>query len=174
MWVGEAYAARGTLVLQVLVAANMIRLSAVPYAMALIGTGQQRLVTITPLVEGIFNLSMSVVAGFFYGSLGVALGTLLGSLAGVGGNFIYNMPRTIGVQFRVADYIYSGLFRPLVCAMPLIVAALLPSDFCAIPMVRHLGFAFAFPLTAYLTWRWGLVHAEREKLRLRYFVGQWT
>src|SRR5208283_3061895 len=94
IWVGPTYAVHASLILRVLVVANIIRLSAVPYAMLLVGTGQQQLVTVSPLIEGFSNLLISVVAGYKWGAIGVAVGTLIGSTIGILCNFAYNMPRS--------------------------------------------------------------------------------
>jgi len=167
-WVGPGYALHGARVLQVLVTANMIRLSAIPYAMSLIGSGQHRLVTITPLLEGFTNLIVSVIGGFLFGAVGVAVGTLVGSLAGVAGNFAYNMRRTVGVEFRVSDYLRDGLLRPVICAIPLIMSAtLLEWSVDSAPITRVAGFTVTLTATAFLVWNYGLVDPEREKLRFR-------
>src|SRR5207248_6458257 len=100
--------------------ANIIRLSAVPYAMLLIGTGQQRLVTISPVVEGVSNLIVSVIAGYLLGAVGVAIGTLVGSTIGVLCNLVYNMPRSIAIAVDRLTYLRDGLLRPTICALPLI------------------------------------------------------
>lgn len=89
LWLGPVYAIHGARVLRVLVVANMIWLSAIPYAMTLVGAGQQRLATVTPLLEGFSNLLASIVAGYMFGAVGVAMGTLFGALVGVAGNFVY-------------------------------------------------------------------------------------
>jgi O-antigen/teichoic acid export membrane protein len=166
LWVGPAYAAHGVRILQFLVAANVIRLSAVPYVMALIGTGEQRLVTVTPLLEGVSNLLVSIVAGAMFGAVGVAIGTLIGSLVGVGGNIFYNMRRTAHIAFRVSDYLRDGLLRPAICALPLItyVAAIELKD-VSVTTIRYSGLAAALLATGFLIWHWGLVSSEREKLR---------
>jgi O-antigen/teichoic acid export membrane protein len=171
LWVGPRYADQGARILQVLAAANMIRLSAVPYVMALIGTGQQRLVRITPLLEGASNLIVSVIGGFFFGAVGVAIGTLLGALVGVGGNLFYNMRRTIEVKFRIADYVRDGLLRPLVCTLPVLAVALgfrFSSSF--VPAVGYAAVGAAVVATVLLLWRCGLVGSERERLRTRHFA----
>jgi O-antigen/teichoic acid export membrane protein len=79
LWVGSTYASAGTRLLQVLVVANVLRLTATPYVVVLIATGQQRLVTVTPLIEGASNLVASIAGGLLYGAIGVAVGTLIGS-----------------------------------------------------------------------------------------------
>lgn len=166
LWVGPGYAIHGARILQVLVAANVIRLSAVPYVMALIGAGEQRLVTVTPFLEGVSNLLASVVAGYMFGAVGVAIGTLFGSLVGVGGNFFYNMRRTAGIAFRISDYLRDGLLRPAICALPLViyVTAIHLSNLSDAVM-RYSFLAAALLATGVLIWRWGLVGAERERLR---------
>lgn len=166
LWIGPKYAAEGARILQILAAANMVRLSAVPYVMTLIGTGQQRLVTITPALEGVSNLIASLAGGLLWGAIGVAIGTLIGGCIGVLGNFFYNMPRTIGIRFRIVDYVRDGLLRPLVCAFPFIVAT------SGLRIVKNLvpdyvllgGAIFA---TAYLLWRYGLIDSERGRLFAR-------
>jgi O-antigen/teichoic acid export membrane protein len=166
VWVGPSYADQGARILQVLAVANMIRLSAVPYVMALIGTGQQRLVTITPLLEGASNLIVSVIGGFFFGAVGVAIGTLVGGIVGILGNLVYNMPRTLEIEFRIADYLRDGLLRPLVCTLPLIAVALTFrfSNF-SVPAIGYTTIGAAVVASLLLLWRFGLVGAERERLR---------
>ena len=171
IWVGTRYAVQGARLLQVLAAANIIRLSAVPYVMTLIGTGQQRLVTISPLLEGISNLVASVIGGFYFGAIGVAVGTIVGAVVGVASHFVYNMPRTIEVKFVIADYIRDGLLRPLICALPLtsIVLIFRSSGFSA-PTTSYMSIAAALVATGTLIWRCGLVGSERERLRTRHFA----
>lgn len=120
-WIGPVYATNTFMILRVLVIANIIRLSAVPYAMLLIGTGQQKLVIISPLLEGGSNLIASVIAGARMGAIGVALGTLIGAIVGILCNFIYNMPRTKGIAIELSTYFRDGIIRPGFCFAPLIV-----------------------------------------------------
>lgn len=173
LWVGQRYAAEGVRILQILTVANMIRLSALPYAVSLIGTGQQRLVILTPFLEGVTNFAASMIAGYFLGAIGVAVGTVVGGLVGVCGNFVYNMPRTREIEFRIADYARDGLLRPVVCAVPLIAAAtsLRVLDFTS-PTGSYPLVAATFMLTAFLFWRFGLISPEREQLRAWRIVHQ--
>jgi len=173
IWVGARYAVEGALILRVLTTANIIRLSAVPYVMTLIGTGQHRLVTVTPLLEGVSNLAVSVVAGHFLGAIGVAIGTLVGGIVGVVGNFTYNMGRTLEIKFQILDYVRDGLLRPVVCALPLIAAGLVFRSSEVSFTAPDYGAVVAVSLsTAFLLWRYGLVSSEREKLRLRLSASQ--
>jgi len=166
VWVGPIYSASGVKFLQILVAANIIRLSAVPYAITLIGTGQQRLVIFTPLFEGVTNLFASLVGGLLYGAIGVAYGTLVGAVFGIAGNLVYNMPRTKEFDFHIVEYLKDGLLRPVACALPLIVCTLLlRSHQPALRVARYAGFLVAVLVTLWVIWQYGLVASERDKLR---------
>jgi O-antigen/teichoic acid export membrane protein len=163
-WVGSEYVASTAILLQVLLVANIVRLSAVPYAMLLIGTGNQRLVTVSPLVEGLSNLLVSVIAGSMLGAVGVAIGTLIGSLIGVGFNLIYNMPRTRAIAIQRCIYLRDGIARALVCAVPAVtlVPATLILHFQSVFTALLLTIILAFTLV--LIWNWGLVSSERQKI----------
>lgn len=170
-WVGLEYALQGSRILQILTIANMIRLSPVPYSMTLIGTGQQRLVTLTPLLEGSSNLFASLFAGHIWGATGIAAGTLFGAGVGVCGNYLYNMRHTTGIDFGIAEYFRDGLCRPLICGVPLIAvcAAKNLSD-SLVGLPNFAVAAFGAIATAFLIWHFGLVASERDQLRLRYFA----
>jgi O-antigen/teichoic acid export membrane protein len=119
LWLGNRYAIHASLILRVLALANIVRLSATPYAVAMIGTGQQRLVTISPLAEGATNLVFSVIGAYLFGALGVALGTMIGALVGVTLNLTYNMRRTTAIRMTVRAYLYDAIMRPVLCFLPL-------------------------------------------------------
>ena len=173
LWVGSLYAEHGVRILQVLAAANIIRLSAAPYIMALVGTGQQRLVILTPLLEGLANLLASLLLGYEFGALGVAVGTFVGSLVGFGGNIVYNMPRTTGFEFTIANYLRDGLIRPLVCAIPAIFFVMVLLYRRKLGLVVTIVGAASFMLaTLYFFWNWGLVGSERQKLSTARLVPQ--
>jgi O-antigen/teichoic acid export membrane protein len=162
-WVGTEYAAHASTILRVLVIANIIRLSAIPYAMLLIGTGQQRLVTVSPLIEGFSNLLVSVVAGAAFGAIGVALGTLVGSIVGIFCNFVYNMPRSARISADRITYFRDGYLRPLLCVSPLLFVCLLREMFpntlatATIHLMSLAGLA-----TVVGIWRFGFSISERE------------
>jgi len=59
-WVGASYAEQAQVLLILLIIANVIRLSTTPYCVVLIGTGQQRGVVLTPILEGVVNLGVSL------------------------------------------------------------------------------------------------------------------
>jgi O-antigen/teichoic acid export membrane protein len=166
VWVGPVHAGPTAILLQVLVIANIIRLAGVPYAMLLIGTGQQRLVLITPLVEGFSNLLVSVAAGALLGAVGVALGTLIGSTIGMLAHIFYNIPRTQGIAATPLAYLRAGIGRPVVCTLPaLLLAACVLILGEVLPLMILLpGFVLAATTSAVLCWQWGLDRSERERL----------
>ena len=173
VWVGPVYAARGEHFLAILAAANMIRLALAPYAVALIGTGQQRLVLLTPLLEGFSNLLVSIGLGYVFGAIGVAIGTLFGSVVVLIGCLYYNMPRTTDIQFKLGAYVRDGFLRPLLCAVPGLLFAFAVRVFPDVSQVRvGLAAALAVASTLVCIWRWGLLVSERHKLKPRLiFVG---
>lgn len=165
LWVGPDYATGGTILLQILVIANIIRLALVPYTMLLIGTGQQRLVMLTPLAEGFSNLIVSLIAGAIVGAVGVAIGTLVGAIVGVACHIVFNMPRTTGIAVETGRYFKDGLLRALVGAIPFVAIS---------PILLALGEIGPVALTATLGlttlasigvfWRWGLEKPEQHTI----------
>lgn len=165
LWVGPVYAQRTSTILQVLVVANMIRLSAVPYAMLLIGTGQQRLVTVSPLIEGFSNLVASVIAGILMGAVGIAIGTLIGSIVGVSCNFVYNLPRTTTIAVKRTSYLLGGHLRPVACFSPLFLYITIIAIFPRMAGMRKDELlCLAVILTLIGIWQFGLNVQERRSL----------
>ena len=146
IWVGNQYVVEGSRLLVVLVTANIIRLTGMPYSVVLVASGQQRLVTLSPLSEGLTNLVASIFLGMRLGAIGVAAGTLIGGIVGLLGHIVYNMPRTRKeVSFRVRDFVFSGVGLPLVTVAPLI--ALLIYTYCvALPGPRLIATGFGITL----------------------------
>lgn len=124
-WVGPRYANLAAPLLQILLLANLIRLTGSPYSVAIIGTGQQRLVVMSPLVEGAVNLIASVIGAFYFGVIGVAAGTLIGALAGMLFVVLYNVPRTREIQMTLRDYGLGAIGRATLMITPLVLSVVL-------------------------------------------------
>lgn len=166
IWVGNDYAIHSALILKVLVLANIIRLSAIPYAMLLVGTGQQRLVTISPIIEGVSNLVVSVIAGVMYGAIGVAIGTLVGSVIGILCNFVYNLPRSTTIAIGRLTYLIDGLLRPAACLLPLLLVIGLERMVPQLSAANHYLFvAMAWLLVAAIFLKYGLLAKERAWIK---------
>jgi O-antigen/teichoic acid export membrane protein len=164
LWAGPDYAQHSTLILQVLILANVIRLCALPYSTLLLGTGQQSKVVISPIAEGVTNLTVSVVGAYLMGAIGVAIGTLIGSFVSLGLHLLYNMPRTSLIPIDRPRFVKEGLLRPLACAAPFgfvlalrFVADLRDQSQILLISIAALGAVLLF-------WNYGLIGSEREKL----------
>lgn len=164
LWAGKQFAEDGAIILQLLVIANIIRLSCLPYATILLGTAQQNLVILSPLLEGFSNLISSLVFGSIIGAKGVAVGTIIGAIFSFGGHFIYNMPRTKGIVFSQFTFIKDGLLRPLLCVAPFILSMLIinlvntPTSF---KIFLNFG---AMIVSLVFIWYFGLLIEEHNRL----------
>jgi len=163
IWVGPAYADRATLLLQILVVANIVRICVTPYVLALIGSGEQRRVILVPLLEGITNLVCSAILGYFLGALRIAVGTLIGSVVGLAGNLFYNMPRTHDIQFSIREYLRDSLFRPILCFAPFTFTAVFWHTITSAPL-RNASVAAGCLLSIVLFWQLALMPAERKRI----------
>lgn len=165
VWVGQQYAFHATILLQVLVAANIIRMTVTPYVLAMIGSGEQRRVILVPLMEGLTNLIFSVLLARSFGAIGVAVGTLIGTFVALAGTLFYNMPRTTEIQMSISEYIYLSLLRPSLCLLPVALAALVWRFLPLNPIsVRIACGAAAAAASAGMLWKVALLPEERGKL----------
>lgn len=165
LWVGNSYATNGAWFLRILVLANIVRLSGTPYAVALIGTGQQKLVTISPLGEGLTNLLASVAGAWLFGGIGVAGGTMVGAIVGVLLNLTYNMRRTTEISFSAGDYLRGAILRPLLCASPFAFLIVVPGLSLDTLGWNAMPAAVAVTATLCLAWMLGFERHERAWLR---------
>jgi O-antigen/teichoic acid export membrane protein len=165
IWVGADYALHSTAIMQILILANVVRLSLLPYATLLLGMGEHGKVVMSPIAEGITNLLVSVVAGAWLGAIGVAIGTLVGSFVSVGIHLLYCMPRTTMISVDRSLLVKKGLLRPLACALPfvpLLLAQIMEPQLQFQTISLLLGIAVLG--ASYLLWNFGLVRVERQKL----------
>jgi O-antigen/teichoic acid export membrane protein len=175
LWVGTDYAMHSIGILQALVVANVVRLCALPYATLLLGTNQQRKVIMSPLAEGVTNLSTSVLGAYLLGAIGVAIGTLIGSFVGVGLHLFHNMPRTSDIAFSRLEFVKQGLLRPLACSVPILALFLVGINSPSTSPAAVLLFALvAVCGTGFLFWNHGLVGSDRQRLRHVFHLSQVT
>jgi O-antigen/teichoic acid export membrane protein len=163
-WVGKDYALHSLLIMQVLVVANVVRLSALPYATLLLGTNQQRKVIMSPLAEGITNLLASVLGASVLGAIGVAIGTLVGSFVGVGLHLVHNIPRTSAIAIDRLALVKQGILRPLVCAVPLALLVLVQATMRRTSIGAVFLIVVTTLATGFLFWNYGLMSSERRRL----------
>jgi len=131
LWIGGTTAHQGIPLLQLLIAANGIRLLLQPYPALVFGTGEHRRVRFQPMIEGVVNVTASVALGLWIGPKGVALGSLIGAFVGVGVHLFVSIPRTASLGIDGPTVLRDGLRRPLIAAVPAFAAfglrSLLPS-----------------------------------------------
>lgn len=166
IWVGTDYAIHTTTILKILVIANIIRLSALPYALLLVGSGQQRLIIISPILEAISNLVFSLLLGYLMGAVGVAIGTLIGGITGILCNIFYNMPKTTQIAVSRWHYIQTGLLLPLACFCPVVLLVLINEIYTIFyPLVVFL-WLFTICVSFFLIWVYCIKYQERMKILL--------
>lgn len=119
----SAYGRDAATLLRFLIVAQAIRLSAVPFANVLVGSGDHRFAVVGAIGEATANLVASLALGAAFGARGVALGTLVGSCVGIGANLAVTMPRTVSFRVDRPKYVWEGLMRPLFALSPLALAA---------------------------------------------------
>jgi O-antigen/teichoic acid export membrane protein len=164
IWVGLNYASHALIYLEVLVAANIVRQLAYPYALMVVGLGQQRFATVSPVVEAIINLVSSILLARQYGAIGVACGTLIGAFAGVIAHVLISMPRThVAVAVARLHLLREGVARPLLSFLPLL--ACLPfwrrQSMLPVPIPILALWAIA---TASILWWLGLSPNDRRQI----------
>ncbi len=145
VWVGGQYSTQGHRFLVVLMAANIIRLLGNPYSVVLVASGQQKLVVLSPISEGVTNFLASLLLGARFGAIGVAFGTLIGGTVGLIGHIFYNMPRTTReITFSRKAFLGSALALPFLASAPLIL-------FCIWTYSRPEFTAYSFSAATALT-----------------------
>jgi O-antigen/teichoic acid export membrane protein len=165
VWVGSDYALHTLLLAEILVAAQFIRLTMLPYAMIGFAAGQQQRMLVSPVVEGVVNLVLSLAAVRMIGARGVALGTLIGALVGVWLHFAVSLRRTDCLTVRRTQLLWQGILKQLACTLPLLCAAMLAVRWRpSLPFQLLLAAGAEMALVA-LLWNLSFVPAERDQLQ---------
>jgi O-antigen/teichoic acid export membrane protein len=174
LWLGPEYARHTAPILQLLVIANVVRQSGFPYSIIAIATGQQRLMIITPFIEGLTNFTSSVLLANFIGASGVAIGTLIGGLIGISFSLIYNIPRTKKIITSPQKLLLEGLIRPLVCMVPSLGLYLVMIAFPTLKLdFQIIYFITSIIASILMLWFYGLKPYERKNLTTKVFAFQY-
>lgn len=167
LWVGQAYAFKTVVFLEVLVISNCIRQVCYPYSLVVIATGKQRLATLAVAAEAVVNLAVSVWLGSRFGALGVAFGTLAGAFVSLGVHLTVSMSRTrTAIDFPAFSFILQSLLRPLVCVLPTCLLLLSWRRDSLVP-ARPLFLAAWLAATVLLMYWVGLTSDDRSELKVR-------
>jgi O-antigen/teichoic acid export membrane protein len=164
IWVGVQYASHALVYLEVLVAANIVRQLAYPYALMVVGLGQQRFATVSPVLEAIVNLVFSILLARRYGAIGVAIGTLIGAFAGVIAHLVVSMPRTqVAVAVERLRLVREGVARPLLSFLPLLLCLPFWRRLSMLPVPVPL-LALWVAATGSILWWIGLAPNDRRQM----------
>ncbi len=117
-WVGEGYAVHTVQLLQLLVTANFIRQLGAPYAIVAMAVGEQKVIILSPLIEGIVNLIVSIILTSKIGVNGVAIGTIVGGTISVALHLFYNLPRTQSILVKNNFVLVMAIAKPLIAILP--------------------------------------------------------
>jgi O-antigen/teichoic acid export membrane protein len=122
LWVGSSYASEAFPILEILLWAQAIRLTASSYSIALVATGQQNYGIAGAIVEGITNLAASITGARFMGPVGVAWGTVIGAVCGMLWALFYTMRKASReVPVRASAFSIDAILRPVFCFLPLLL-----------------------------------------------------
>jgi len=118
LWLGADYARHTLVFAEVLVAAQLVRLTLMPYAVIGFGAGEQSRMLVSPAIESLVNLVCSLMLVRWMGAAGVAVGTLIGAVVGVGLHFTNSMRRTRSIAFSRRELLLKGILRPIMWSLP--------------------------------------------------------
>lgn len=160
-WMGAAYVKDSYVVLVILSAGTLFRLTSVPYSMHLLATNQQRLGMITAFSEGVSNLLVSYFFSQRFGAVGVALGMVIGGVVGVSGNVLFNFRKDKMAVVVASKYIIKGIVLPVMLVSPTIIFVL----FFVFNGVSKIGFdVFSFVFSLFLLYWIGFDRVQKQKI----------
>jgi O-antigen/teichoic acid export membrane protein len=179
LWVGVSYANQTALLLQIMVIANLIRYLGAPYATIALAIGEQKRLILSPVVEGLVNIIISIILTSYYGVIGVAIGTLCGAFVSVGMHFFYNLKRTHGIHIKNKRLLFYSVIRPLTSVFPVTLFYL----FCGqidLPFALEFIFLVSVSIISYIfLWNYSVLTTEQDSLRtlihsrIKYFLAIW-
>jgi O-antigen/teichoic acid export membrane protein len=160
-WLGADLAAKALPILVLVVVGHALRQIAFPYTTLLLSTNQHRQLVMSPIVEGLANVLVAVVAGRAFGAVGVASAVVFGSAVGQLLNYSYNLPRTHDTSFDRRGLVVRSVLLPLLCFVPVLLWAPLSGLGLAEPLSAAVRIALL--LIAYgLVWHYAVHHEEKQ------------
>lgn len=122
LWVralaGESYISKTTLILRVLIVANLIRTTGAALGMVMVATGEHRKAYLPPAAEAIANLSFSIILGNIYGAVGIAYGTVIGGLTTLILYVAVIFPRFTAFRPNRGEFLKDGVLKPAAIFVP--------------------------------------------------------
>lgn len=149
-WAGPGRWGVAVTSLQVLYVATALRYVFLPWVNAVVVSGEQHVVLLTPVVEASVNVAASVVGCLLLGAPGAAVGTLVGALAAAVMNVGRNMPAAPAAGIDRRGFLVA--VRAAATPMALASLACLTSAVTGItPLSLAVG---VVALAAGLLWAW--------------------
>jgi O-antigen/teichoic acid export membrane protein len=162
LWLGNDFASHSFPILQVLLIANMLRLTFLPYATIITGVNQHNKIAIVGLAEGLVNITFSVFLGQRFGAIGVAFGTLIGAAASILMHLVYSMSVTDSVSVKRSDLLSRGFLIPFLSFVPwLFLWRICDSRTAQISFLLHL---LGCGIALLLSWTVSIASVERQKI----------
>jgi O-antigen/teichoic acid export membrane protein len=165
LWVGASYADRTTLLLQIMVIAHCIRYIGAPFANIVLALGAQKQIVLSPIAEGLVNITISIILTAYYGLIGVAIGTLCGALVSVGIHYVYSLNQTSEIKIEEKRLLIDAVIKPLLSAIPAVICWLIYQQM-NLPSALELIFLVTTIMVSYLfLWNYAIFNTERVTLR---------
>lgn len=165
LWVGADYAAHTLILGEILVAAQLVRMTVLPYCMIGFTAGEQKKMLVSPGVEAVVNVVLSVLLVRPMGATGVAVGTLIGAFVGIGLHFWNSMAYTRSMAFRKRDLLFHGILQPVAWALPVAAVCATLFQLSASTAPRLLLLAVCVAALAMIFWKAVLQPEDRAILR---------
>jgi O-antigen/teichoic acid export membrane protein len=158
LWLGSEYTKNATFLLAGLAIASWVRNLLLTYVMVAIGTGLQRKLTATPLIEGSICIIGALALVGPLGAAGVVYAKILGGLVGITLLIIQNPLQSSILTLRPADVLRRLIVRPSAAWVPLLV--LLPMG--SIDDVSLNRLLVTMVMAAAAVWMLSLRHEDRK------------
>src|SRR5690348_13885766 len=166
LWVGSDYAVHTLVLGEILLAANLVRLTLMPYSMVGFSAGEQNKMLVSPGVEAVVNLAISLLLVRSMGATGVAVGTLIGAFVGVGLHFWNSMAYTRSMSFRKTELLFDGILQPSAWTLPVAAVCAILFYLTASTAVKLLLLAAVVAALGFLFWKAVLKPEDRTMFRL--------
>ena len=165
LWVGKDYAAHTLILGEILVAAQFVRLSIMPYGITGFSAGEQGKMLVSPAVEAIVNVSFSILLVHRMGAVGVAVGTLIGAFVGIALHFWNSMAYTKSMSFRKTELLSRGMLAPLAWALPIAAISATLFSIAAFTGLRFLVLAACATVLPLVFWKAILGEEDRTLIQ---------
>ncbi len=164
LWVGVDYANNTTLLVQMMVIGNFIRYIGAPYATIALAIGEQKQIVLSPVIEGLVNVIISIICTSHYGVIGVTIGTVFGAIVSVVMHFIYNLPRTPTIEVKDWKYLMRAIFRPLLSFIPPILFWCIYEQISGSVLLEATFFTISIFASYLLLWNYAISTTERAEI----------